>query len=203
MIKTDFMKIYEELEQLQESLHEQWYTSEEFEGYRIWFSESEYTFRNFLRNLPSTGMKGVRLVVAPSFYLATNAEDLDHQMSLEVAEEELGFKPSGETDQATLGIPKCVDFELGNFEIAELAQAAIEYPDDEEYADYLDYDAEKDYAGMLVADCGSFEITLYTFKSKTYPEFKPQIKNPTYFEDSELYRVLKPLIKRLYIYGKD
>ena len=195
MIETEFMKLYEELGQL----NEKWHTLEDYDA-RIWFSDSAVAFKNFMRNLPSSGFKGVRLCVAPDFYLVSNAEDLSHDAMEEVAEEAL-YLEVPDTERVTCGIPKCTDFELGNYEIAELTQAAQDYPDDDFYDEYRNYDVEKDYQGMLIADYGTFELSLYNFKSKTCPEYTPSYKYATYFEDSEIYRVLKPMLKRIYIYG--
>lgn len=197
MLETDFMKLYEQLG----TLNEKWHDIEVY-GDRLWFSDSAVEFKNFMRNLSTSSLKGVRLCVAPDFYLVANAEDYSHNVMETTAEEELYLEvPS--TEKFTCGIPKCTDFELGNFELRELQQDAIENPDDDFYKKYIDYDVEKDYQGMLVADYGTFELSLYNFNSKEYPEFKSEYKYATYFEDSETYRVLKPLLKRIYIYGKE
>ena len=198
MFKTDFMSLYEELSQL----NEKWYS---LEGYneRLWYSDSEFSFRDFMRNISTSGLKGVRLIIAPDFYLAANAEDFDHMMMCEVAEEELGIEVPDDVESTTCGIPKCTDFELANYEIKDLKQAAIEDPDDESLQKYLNYDAEKDYKGNLIADYGTFELDLYQFNSKSYPSYKSKNINAKYFEDSEIYRVLKPMLKRIYIYGEN
>ena len=198
MIKTDFMSLYEELSQL----NEKWYN---IEGYneRLWYSDSEFSFRNFMRNISTSGLKGVRLIIAPDFYLAANAEDFDHMMMCEVAEEELGIEVTDDVESTTCGIPKCTDFELANYEIKDLKQAAMEDQDDESLQKYLNYDAEKDYKGNLIADYGTFELDLYQFNSKSYPSYKSKNVNAKYFEDSEIYRVLKPMLKRIYIYGEN
>ena len=199
MIKTDFMKLYEELGKL----NERWYNVDAGWGpARLWFSDSAITFKNFMSNLSTTGIKGVRLVVAPNFYLASNAEDFNHDQMLEMAERELDLEPPIDLEQLTCGIPKCYDFELGNYEIEYLKQWATEKPDDKDTEKYLNYDPEADYKGMLVADCGTFELALYAFNSRTVPEYKSKNRNAWDFEDSETYKVLKPLIKRIYIYGK-
>ena len=46
MIKTEFMKIYEELEQL----NEKWYDIKGY-GRRLWFSNSAIEFKNFMKNI--------------------------------------------------------------------------------------------------------------------------------------------------------
>lgn len=196
MIETEFMKLYEELGQL----NEKWHTLEDRDA-RIWFSDSAVAFKNFMRNLPSSGFKGVRLCVAPDFYLVANAEDLCHYAMEEAVKEEL-YLDIPKTEWATCGIPKCTDFDLGNYELAELIQDAQDSPDDDFYDEYRNYDTEKAYLGMLVADYGTFELNLYSFRSKTYPEYNSNYTHATYFEDSEIYRVLKPMLKRIYIYGK-
>lgn len=200
MIETDFMKLYEKLSQLQEKWHK--VDTEWDETYRIWFSDSAIQFKNFMQNLSSSGLKGIRLCIAPNFYLAANAEDLNHDMMEDLASENL-YVTVPSTEKITCGVPRCTDFELGNFEIEQLKQAAEEYPDDEDYQQYLNYDAEADYQGTLVADYGTFELSLYNFNSKACPEYVSDRKYATYFEDSETYRVLKPLLKRIYIYGKE
>lgn len=195
---NDFIKLYEELSQL----NEKWYNSEEYSG-RLWYSDSEFRFRDFMRNISTSGLKGVRLVIAPDFYLVANAEEFDHMMMCEAAEEELGIVVPADVESTTCGIPKCTDFELANYEINDLKQAAMEDPDDESLQKYLNYDAEKDYKGNLIADYGTFELDLYQFNSKNYPSYKSKIINAKYFEDSETYRVLKPMLKRIYIYGEN
>ena len=198
MITTDFMSLYEELSQL----NEKWYS---LEGYneRLWYSDSEFSFRDFMRNISTSGLKGVRLIIAPDFYLAANAEGFDHFTMCLLAEEELGIDVPADVESTTCGIPKCTDFELANYEIKDLKQAAMEGPDDESLQKYLNYDAEKDYKGNLIADYGTFELDLYQFNSKSYPDYKSAKVNAKYFEDSETYRVLKPMLKRIYIYGEN
>ena len=198
MIETDFMKLYEKLSKLDE----RWHHLEEYYG-RLWYSDSEVHFRNFMKNLPNTGMKGVRLIVAPGFYLAANAMELQHASMEYAAEEELFLNIPTSTEWITCGIPKCTDYDLGNFEIDELRQTAEENPDDEFYAKYLNYDSEKEHAGALIADYGIFELHLYNFISRTCPEYVSKYNRTEYFEDSETYRVLKPMLKRIYIYGKE
>lgn len=198
MFKTDFMSLYEELSQL----NEKWYS---LEGYneRLWYSDSEFSFRDFMRNISTSGLKGVRLIIAPDFYLAANAEGFDHFTMCLLAKEELGIEAPDDVESTTCGIPKCTDFELANYEIKGLKQAAMEDPDDESLQKYLNYDAEKDYKGNLIADYGTFELDLYQFNSKSYPSYKSKNINAKYFEDSEIYRVLKPMLKRIYIYGEN
>jgi hypothetical protein len=86
MIETSFMKLYERLGSINEnsSLTEKWYKSEDYDG-RVWFSDSAVQFKNFMKNLSASGMKGVRLVVAPNFYLVANAADFNHDMMIEIA----------------------------------------------------------------------------------------------------------------------
>ena len=198
MFKTDFMSLYEELSQL----NEKWYSLEGCNE-RLWYSDSEFSFRDFMRNISTSGLKGVRLIIAQDFYLAANAEGFDHFTMCLLAEEELGIKVPTDVESTTCGIPKCTDFELANYEIKDLKQAAMEDPDDESLQKYLNYDAEKDYKGNLIADYGTFELDLYQFNSKSYPSYKSKNINAKYFEDSEIYRVLKPMLKRIYIYGEN
>jgi hypothetical protein len=197
MIASEFMKLYEKLN----TLNEKWYDMEDY-GNRLWFSDSAVEFKNFMRNLPSSGLKGVRLCIAPDFYLAADAGEYQHDTMVETARDSLYIPIPDNIERTTCGIPKCTDFELGNFEIEQLRQDALDDPDDETLAMYLDYDAEQDYLGTLVADYGIFELSLYNFKSKECPEYISDRSSATYFEDSETYRVLKPLLKRIYVYGK-
>lgn len=198
MIKTDFISLYEELSQL----NEKWYNSEEYNG-RLWYSDSEFSFRDFMRNISASGLKGVRLVIAPDLYLVANAEEFDHEIMCDAAKEELGIVIPANVELITCGIPKCTDFALANYEIEDLKQAAMEDPDDEFFQKYLNYDVDKDYRGKLIADYGTFELSLYQFNSKSYPDHKSKNPNAEYFEDSETYRVLKPMLKRIYIYGEN
>ena len=56
---------------------------------------------------------------------------------------------------------------------------------------------------MLVADCGTFEVSLYNFYSKEFLAFKNgdggRKTNFQLFETSETYAALRPLIKKLYM----
>ena len=156
-----------------------------------------------MRKISTSGLKGIRLVIAPDFYLVANAEEFDHMTMCELAKEELGIEVPADVESTTCGIPKCTDFEMANYEIEDLKQAAMEDPDDESLQKYLNYDVEKDYKGNLIADYGTFELDLYQFNSKSYPSYKSKNINANYFEDSEIYRVLKPMLKRIYIYGEN
>jgi hypothetical protein len=199
MIETDFMKLYEELS----NLNEKWYDDAEIWGGRLWFSDSAIEFKNFMRNLSSSGIKGVRLCIAPDYYLAANAEDFQHDTMIEAARDALYIPAPNNIEYTTCGIPRCTDFELGNLEIERYKQYALDDSDDEALTKYLNYDAAKDYIGTLVADYGTFELSLYNFKSKACPEYVSDREHAAYFEDSETYRVLKPLLKRIYIYGQE
>lgn len=183
-------------------LNEKWHTIDAWGSNRLWFSDSAIKFKNFMQNLHSSGLKGVRLCIAKDFYLVADAQDYSHDHMIELAEEELYLEVPSRVEGFTCGIPKCTDFELGNYELADLKQYAIDYPDDADFIKYLDYDADKDYQGRLIADYGTFELSLYAFNSKAYPDYIVRTKDFPYFEDSETYRVLKPLLKKIYIYGK-
>ena len=197
MVESNFMKVYDELSML----NEKWYASKEYWG-RIWFSDSAVQFKNFMMNLSTSGMKGVRLAIAPDFYLVANAADFNHDMMIEVAKEEFYLDVPEIQEFTTCGVPKCTDFELENYETTELRQEAEDNPEDEELAKYLDYDPGNDYQGMLIADYGTFEIALYNFIAKACPEYVSKNNKTSYFEDTETYKVLKPLLKRIYIYSK-
>lgn len=156
-----------------------------------------------MRNISTSGLKGIRLVIAPDLYLVANAEEFDHAIMCDSAKEELGIVIPDNVELITCGIPKCTDFALANYEIEDLKQAAMEDPDNEFFQMYLNYDAEKEYKGKLIADYGTFELSLYQFNSKSYPGYKSKNPNAKSFEDSETYRVLKPMLKRIYIYGEN
>lgn len=219
MNKSDFIKIYEELNQLNEAkidiqkptdavdkenkLHEKWYDIDMWDG-RLWYSDSPIEFKNFMANIHNTGLRGVRLCVAPGFYLVANAMDFNHDTMLDIAEEELYLEKPTYVEMTTCGIPKCIDFEAVNFEIEDLVQDAEDNPDDPFYDEYRNYDANKQYQGNLIANYGTFELDLYHFKTKALPKYRPKNEfSKTYFEDSETYAVLKPLFKKVYIYGAD
>jgi hypothetical protein len=199
MVKTEFMELYEELNQL----NEKWYNIDDYAS-RMWFSDSAIEFKNFMKNIDSSGLKGVRLTVAPGFYLVGMAEDFNHEAMLDIAEHELALEvpPTSRIEQATCGIPKCTDFELGNYEVEERRQFALDFPDDEDADECLNYDAEREYQNRLIADYGTFELALYWFKSREFPDHLAERQYATYFEDSEIYKVLKPMLKRIYIYGR-
>jgi hypothetical protein len=199
MVETDFMKLYEKLN----NINENWYsTDRDFK--RVWVSDSAIEFKNFMRNLSSTGIKGVRLCVAPDLYMVAKADDFNHYDIVNIAEEEFGIKVPANIEQTSCGIPKCYDFESGNFEIARLKQAASEEHADTSLAKYLAYDPTADYIGVAIADYGTFELSLRTFRTRDYPDYVPTYyPDAPYFEDSETYRVLKPLLKRIYIYGQE
>jgi hypothetical protein len=202
MVETDFMKLYERLNTVTDGLTEGWHR---LDYGKLWYSDSEVQFRNFMKNLPNSGLKGVRLIVAPDCYLVADASELSHDEMIEAAENELYIDVSYHTEWSTCGVPKCTDYDLGNYEIADLIQSAKENPDDDFYDEYRNYDPAKTYQGELIADYGIFELHLYNFISRTVPEYTPKYSRASieYFEGSETHRVLKPLLKRIYIYGQE
>ena len=146
---TDFIKLYEKLS----SLNNNTYITEKWEslsgGKRIWFSSSEVAFRKFMQaRKEDKSIKGLRLLIAPGFYLIGRASDYTHDTLLEAAEAELFLDAPNELESLTCGIPKCLDFELDNCEITS-----------------SDYDAAGYYHEELIAKKGIYE-NLYQYQFK-------------------------------------
>ena len=99
-------------------LNEKWYNIDAWGSGRLWFSDSAIEFKNFMRNLSASGLKGIRLCIGKDFYLAANAEDYGHDTMLELAEDELYVEPP-RVECSTCGVPKCTDFELLNYNYIE------------------------------------------------------------------------------------
>jgi hypothetical protein len=184
LIKTDFDKVYNELSKL----NEKWYTGDDPSFEHVWFSTSISEARQFIESLVNNNtVKGVRANIAPNSYAFAKALDLNHD-SIDDVLDNLFIEHADwdNCEHITIGIPKCVDFETDNFECSD-------FIDD-------DFNALESYEGILVADCGNFEISLYSFKSKQFPKYNA--KRPfKYFEGSETEKLFKPFIKKLYIYS--
>jgi hypothetical protein len=170
-------------------LAEKWYIGDPTRE-RVWYSDSISQFRNFLINLPNTDLKGIRICVAPDAYLAARASDLGHfqildfmQYGIYDAYEDDDIPDIGSSsrfEMASCGIPKAEDFSLDNFEVQR-------------------YEFEDEVKDRLVADCGTFEVLLYQFKTDKVPDYVSEYKNAKVLESSEIWRVIKPLTKRLYV----
>jgi hypothetical protein len=231
------------------ALTEKWYTGDNFAFERLWYSDSISQFRAFLQNAGQSGIRGLRLSIAPDCYLAARASDLNHDGIVALANSlYLTDLRQRDFEWSTVGYPKVDDFEIDNFEgmddlgadedaeySDDLEVSSIEVPEedlededetedeisDEQrfndyYADQLraadtsyDYkdfrsifqeDATSDIRGRLVANCGTFEVSLYNFKSEQVPESlkAERAKYAKTLESSETWEVLKTLCKKLY-----
>jgi hypothetical protein len=235
------MKLHEEFKlwenmwelprQSREPLNEKWETFDLGWGpVKLWYSDSVSEFRAFLRNVGNTGIRGLRLCIADGLYLAARASDLNHDNMLEAAEENYIGTGNEPFEMLTCGFPKADDFEVDNFEVTEADEDDLAFYAEMNATDKARYDS---YAGnpvldpktaevlwihdgkrhRLIADCGTFEVDLYNFYSKQFPEFKYGDSDNTnefcrekaVFENSESYFAIKPLIKKLYMtnYNKE
>lgn len=187
---------------------------------KIWYSTSTSEFRSFLQNAGNAGIKGLRLMVKDGFYAAANAAELVHDNILEIAKDNYLITSARRADfeWSSCGYP--------DMEACYNANIENSFAEEDEEFDNFDYDIDREYLEyegqdiigedgeyfwtsdgkyhVLQADCGNFEISLWMFYSKQFPEFRYGC-NPNYprehrcFENSELYFVLKPLIKKLYM----
>ena len=183
LVETDFDKVYSELSQL----NEKWYTGDDPSYEHVWFSTSFSEAKQFIESFINNGnVKGIRANLAPNSYAFARALDLNHDLIDEVLDG-LFIKHADweDCEHIIIGIPKCTDFDTDNYE--------LDFIDD-------DFDPMENYEDKLIADCGNFEINLYAFRSKQFPEYNT--KYPfDYFEGSETEKLFKPFIKRLYIYN--
>jgi hypothetical protein len=232
-IETEFDKLYEELSNINDSgsddiLTEKWET---FDYYRqpvkIWHSTSASEFRAFLQNVPSTGIKGLRLAIKDGVYLAARASELSHDSLTDIAVENYLIDSRKDVEWSTCGFPKVEDFDTDNFE----GNNDDNFDGEELGDDYTDLedDVKARYAALagekyivtdpdtaevfefvrdgkqheLIADCGTFEVRLYNFYSREYIAYQNGDgigkTNFKLFETSETGYALKPLIKKLYI----
>jgi hypothetical protein len=200
-------------------LNEKWET---FDGgwgpVKLWYSDSVSEFRAFLKNAASAGIKGLRLFITKDVYLAARASELNHDMIMDIASDNYIVDDINQYEAATCGFPKVADFDNDNFEMQ-----------DEESREDFDRFMDARYSKLagktmldprtgevlwvhdgkphtLIADCGTFEVSLYSYYSRQFPEFKYGDDDLSglyheykLFETSDLYFVLKPLIKRLYM----
>jgi hypothetical protein len=185
---------------------------------KIWYSDSVSEFRSFLQNAGNTGIKGLRLMVKDGFYAAANAAELIHDNILDIAKDNYLITSGRRADfeWSSCGYPNmeaCYNANIEN-SFAEEEDSDYDFDINREYLAYegqdiISEDGEYLWTSdgkrhVLHADCGNFEISLWTFYSQQFPEFRCGC-NPTNpreypcFEDSELYFVLKPLIKKLYM----
>ena len=231
------------------ALTEKWYTGDNVAFERLWHSDSISQFRAFLQNAGQSGIRGLRLSIAPDCYLAARASDLNHDGIVDLANSlYLTDLRQKDFEWSTVGYPKADDFEIDNFENMDDLEADedTEDSDDLEFSstempeedfedenenedeisderrfndyytdqlraadtsyDYKDFrsvfqeDATTNIHGRLVANCGTFEVDLYNFKSDKIPESlkAERAKYAKTLESSETWNVLKPLCKNLY-----
>lgn len=186
---------------------------------KLWHSDSVSEFRSFLQNAGNTGIKGLRLMVKDGFYAAANAAELIHDNMLDIAKDNYLIISGRRADfeWSSCGYPNMKACDEANIEnsFSEEEDFDYDFDRDREYLDYKGQDVVNPEDGeyfwtsdgkyhALRADCGNFEVSLWAFYSKQFPEFRYGC-DPTHpreyrcFEDSELYFVLKPLIKKLYM----
>ena len=202
------------------NLNEKWEVFDsEYGPVKIWYSDSASEFRSFLQNAGKTGIKGLRLMVKGGFYAAANAADLTHDDILYIAKNNYLITSTNRKDfeWSACGYPNMEAFYNANIE-NRFADEDTDFDGDfdikREYLEYAGQDIISEYGEYLwtsdgkyhalQADCGNFEVSLWMFYSQQFPEFRCGCNpnNPLEyrcFEDSELYFVLKPLIKKLYM----
>lgn len=205
MIKTEFINLYEELDQL----WEKWEIFNAGWGpTKIWHSDSVSEFRSFLQNAANAGIKGLRLSITDGLYLAGRASDITHDNLVDLAVKNYIAERSTKFEWSTCGFPNLKAFEHDNIE-QDFFDDDDYYGDEETGEDVMDPETGEilwefdGKAHQLVADCGTFEVALYNFYSEQFPQFKygdgRYFKQYPLFESSETYFALKPLIKKLYI----
>jgi hypothetical protein len=205
-------------------LNEKWETFDSDYGpAKIWHSTSASEFRSFLRNAPSMGIKGLRLIIGDGIYLAARASDFNHENIVDIATDNYLIDNNDKLEWLTCGFPKCSDFDEDNFECNGSSEM------DPDFSAEWDAQVEAEYAAVkgqkytvidpetgeakefvrdgkrhiLIADCGTFEVELYNFYSKEFLAYKNgdggRKTNFQLFETSNTYFALKPLIKKLYM----
>ena len=235
-----------------DTLNEKWYTGDSLAFERLWYSDSISQFRAFLQNAGQSGIRGLRLSIAPDCYLAARASDLNHDGIVALANSlYLTDLCQKDFEWSTVGYPKVDNFDIDNFEglddleadedatySDDLEFSSIEVPeedlededenedeisDEQRFNDYYtdqlraadtsyDYKNIKDFRsvfqenatssirGRLIANCGTFEVSLYNFKSDQVPESlkSERAKYAQVLESSETWKAIKPLCKKLY-----
>lgn len=217
-------KLWENLWESDKLLAEKWETFDSDWGpEKLWYSTSVSEFRAFLQNAANAGIKGLRLSITDGVYLAARASDLNHDTIVDIATDNYLIDGTEAFEWSTCGFPKLNDFNNDNFEGTDWDEDdlawAKEYDEQEatEYAalsgkeyNVIDPETGESYTFVrdgkshtLVADCGTFEVSLYNFYSKEFLAYKNgdgiSKSNLHLFETSETYYALKPLIKKLYM----
>jgi hypothetical protein len=188
---------------------------------KLWHSNSVFELRTFLQNVHTTGVKGLRFSFNDGLYLVANGMDLTHDNMVQLAKDAYIADKNDKFEWSTAGIPNHEAFSEDNVENTYFADEDGEWLDEynDEFAD--EYTLAKGSAvidqetgeviwvhdgkhHVLIADCGTFEVSLYNFYSKQFPEFKYGDYPKYYsvkrlFEDSVTYKALQPLIKKLYM----
>lgn len=197
MIKSDFIKIYEELNNLNSlQLNERWHSTTSPFG-KFWYTESEEEFKTFVLNtLPSLGIKAVRIVIDPEIplFIVGDANIYDHTMLRDLASSELYYSIHGRLlEYYSLGLPTCENYYLGNYEYNTNIKGAKEL-----------------CKGKPVAVYPNFEVILEIYNIKdsqlvrTYEkEFGDITVNSAndYYEDTLLYRILEDSLVKIYIHN--
>lgn len=199
MIKSDFMKIYEELSNLNSlQLNERWHSTTSPFG-KFWYTRSKEEFKTFiLSTLPSLGIKAARIVIDPEIplFIVGDADIYDHTMLSDFASSELCYPIHDRVlEYYSLGLPTCENYYIGNYEY----NANIE-------------EAKELCKGRPIAVYPGFEVVLEVYNIKDnqiVKDYKAKFGNiavpPTndYYEDTLMYRLLKDSLVKIYIYKGD
>jgi hypothetical protein len=182
--------VEEYLELSEHLLTEKWYTCKD-DYSRLWFSDSISEFRSFLKNIPSTTLRGLRLCVSSGIYLAADASEFNHDMMIDAAKDLYLVTGNPFFEKLVCGCPTYAHFDSVNYGYV------IE---EDESIDEIKKCTENDYTGLLCADCGSVEILLYDYTSDKFPDYvHPWNKTASRLETSEIWKVIQPICKKLYI----
>ena len=178
------------VEEYSNILTEKWYSVENHHS-RLWFSDSISEFRSFLKNISNTSIRGLRLCVAPNCYLAANASSFNHDMMIAAAKDLYLVSGNRSFEKLVCGCPTYAHFDSVNY--------GYDIAEDESIGEIKEY-TEGDYTNLLCADCGTVEILLYNYTSSKFPEYiNPWDSNATLLESSEIWKVIQPICKNLYI----
>ena len=152
----------------------------------IWFSSSISEFRQFLKNISTSGIHGLRLCIKPYNYIAGIAYDFNHDMLVEECKKAYLIDTRNGFEFSAVASPKHNWFDVDNY--------SIDLEGDEDIDEFF----ETDFAGTLCADCGDFEVILNNFNSKDLDDslYGSDLMD---IQDSHTWEVIKPLCKALYI----
>ena len=173
-----------------DTLCEKWYTVENHHS-RLWFSDSIFEFRSFLKNISNTNIKGLRLCIAPNNYLAASASSFNHDMMIDAARSLYLIDKTISFEKLVCGCPTYAHFDSVNY--------GYDIEEGESIEELKEY-TEGDYTGLLCADCGTVEILLYNYTSSKFPDYvNPWDSSAKSLESSEIWKVIQPICKNLYI----